>query len=171
MRGGRAQTNRPLATVAIALALFMAALEMTVVSTAMPTVVGDLGGLEHYAWVFTGYMLASTVTVPIFGKLADLYGRKPVMLVGIGLFLAGSLASGAATSMGGLIAFRAIQGLGAGAIQPLAMTIAGDLYSLEQRAKIQGLFSSVWGVSALVGPALGAFIVKVATWRWVFLVN
>ncbi|WNG58324.1 MFS transporter [Archangium gephyra] len=164
-------THRPLTTVALALSLFMAALEMTVVSTAMPTVVGELGGLQSYAWVFTAYMLASTVTVPIYGKLADLYGRKPVLLFGIGLFLVGSVLSGLATSMNMLIAFRTLQGLGAGSMQPVALTIVGDLYTLEQRAKVQGVFSGVWGLAGLVGPLTGGLIVKYLTWHWVFFIN
>ncbi|HEY0096267.1 MAG TPA: MFS transporter, partial [Archangium sp.] len=164
-------THRPLTTVALALSLFMAALEMTVVSTAMPTVVSELGGLQSYAWVFTAYMLSSTVTVPIYGKLADLYGRKPVLLFGIGLFLAGSILSGLSTSMNMLIAFRTLQGLGAGSMQPVALTIVGDLYTLEQRAKVQGVFSGVWGLAGLVGPLTGGLIVKYLTWHWVFFIN
>ncbi|WNG30119.1 MFS transporter [Cystobacter fuscus] len=164
-------TQRPLTTLALALCLFMAALEMTVVSTAMPTVVSDLGGLHSYAWVFTAYMLASTITVPIYGKLSDLYGRKPVLLFGVGLFLVGSIASGLATSMGMLIAFRTLQGLGAGAMQPVALTVVGDLYTLEQRARVQGAFSAVWGIAGLVGPLTGGLIVKYLTWHWIFFVN
>jgi EmrB/QacA subfamily drug resistance transporter len=165
------QTHRPLTTVALALSLFMAALEMTVVSTAMPTVVSDLGGIQHYAWVFTAYMLASTVTVPIFGKLADLYGRKPIILFGISLFLVGSVASGLSPSMGWLIVFRTFQGVGAGAIQPITLTVVGDLYSLEERARVQGLFSGVWGISGLIGPLAGGLIVRWLSWHWVFYIN
>jgi EmrB/QacA subfamily drug resistance transporter len=164
-------THRPLTTLALVLSIFMAALEMTVVSTAMPTVVSDLGGLQSYAWVFTGYMLASTITVPIFGKLADLYGRKPVLLAGIGLFLVGSIASGLATSMDMLIAFRVLQGLGAGAMQPVSLTIVGDIYTLEQRAKVQGAFSAVWGLAGLLGPLTGGLIVKYLSWHWIFFIN
>jgi len=124
------KTNRPLTVVSLLLSLSMAAMEMTVVSTAMPTVVGDLGGIHLYSWVFTAYLLTSTVTVPLYGKLADLYGRKPVLMFGIALFLVGSMASGLAPSIGALIAFRALQGLGAGAMQPTTLTIVGDIYNL-----------------------------------------
>ncbi len=165
------QTHRGVTTVALALSLFMSALELTVVSTAMPTVVGEVGGIEHYAWVFTAYLLAATVTVPIYGKLADLYGRKPVMLFGIGLFLAGSVASGLSGTIHALIVFRALQGLGAGAMQPIALTIIGDIYTLEQRARVQGAFSGVWGLAGLIGPLAGGLIVKYLSWRWVFFIN
>lgn len=165
------KTHRPLVVAALMMSLFMAAMEVTVVSTAMPTVIADLGGLELYAWVFTAYMLSSTVTVPIYGKLADLYGRKPIILFGIGLFLIGSMASGQATTMAQLIAFRALQGLGAGAMQPIALTIVGDIFSIEERGRMQGLFGAVWGVAGLSGPMLGGLIVKAIGWRWVFYVN
>src|SRR5215472_8733108 len=165
------KTNRPLTVAAILCAMFMAAMEMTVVSTAMPTVIGDLGGIQHYAWVFTAYMIAATVTVPMYGKLADLYGRKPILLFGIALFVLGSVASGQARSIGQLIAFRAVQGLGAGAMQPTALTIAGDIFDLEERARIQGVFGAVWGVAGLIGPVLGGLIVKWLSWRWVFYIN
>src|SRR5690349_16049990 len=165
------KTNRPLTVASLILSLSMAAMEMTVVSTAMPTVVGDLGGIHYYSWVFTAYLLTSTVTVPMYGKLADLYGRKPVLLLGIAIFLVGSMASGLSTSVGALIAFRALQGLGAGAMQPTALTIVGDIYSLEERARMQGLFGAVWGVAGLVGPLLGGIIVKYLSWRWVFFIN
>ena len=149
----------------------MAAMEMTVVSTAMPTVVAELGGALHYAWVFTAYMLTSTVTVPIYGKLADLHGRKPVMLVAMALFLLGSMASGQARTMGQLIVFRGIQGVGAGGMQPMALTIVGDIFKIEERAKMQGVFGAVWGIAGLVGPLLGGVIVATLSWRWVFYVN
>ena len=164
-------TNRPLTVVALLLGMFLAAMEMTVVSTAMPTAVGDLGGIHLYAWAFTSYMLAATVTVPIHGKLADLYGRKPVMLAGVALFLAGSFACGHSGSMEQLVAFRTVQGLGAGAIQPIALTIVGDLFDVRERARMQGFFGAVWGLAGLVGPLLGGALVRWLSWRWVFYVN
>lgn len=151
--------------------IFLAAMEMTVVSTAMPTAVGELGGIDLYAWVFAAYMLTATVTMPIYGKLADLYGRKPVMFAGIALFLSGSFLCGHAGGMTSLILFRAIQGLGAGAVQPVAMTIVGDLFDVHRRGRVQGALSAVWGVAGLVGPLLGGAIVQWLSWRWVFYVN
>jgi len=165
------KTHRALTVVALLLGLFLSAMEMTVVSTAMPTAVGDLGGLHLYAWAFSAYMLASTISVPIFGKLADLRGRKPIMLTGIALFLVGSAACGQARSMEALVAFRALQGLGAGAIQPMALTIVGDLFDARERGRMQGIFGAVWGVAGLVGPLLGGAIVHWASWRWVFYLN
>ena len=165
------QTHRPLTVLSLLLGLFLAAMEMTVVSTAMPTAVGDLGGIHLYAWVFAAYMLTATVTLPIYGKLADLYGRKPVMFAGIALFLSGSFLCGHARSMTMLIVFRAVQGLGAGAIQPTALTIVGDLFDVHQRARIQGILGAVWGLAGLVGPILGGAIVHWLSWRWVFYVN
>jgi EmrB/QacA subfamily drug resistance transporter len=166
-----ARARRPLVVAALVLAIAMAALEATVVSTAMPTVVGDLGGIELYAWVFTAYLVTSTLSVPIYGKLADLHGRKPVLLVGIAVFLVGSLLAGVAPSMPALIAFRALQGLGAGGIQPITMTLVGDLFELEERAFMQGVIGSVWGVAGLFGPVAGGLVVRVLSWRWVFFAN
>ncbi len=165
------RTHRGLTVVALLLGMFLAAMEMTVVSTAMPTVVGELGGLQLYAWAFAAYMLTATVTVPIHGKLADLRGRKPVMLAGLALFLAGSAACGLAGSMGQLVAARALQGLGAGAIQPIALTIVGDLFDVRERSRMQGIFGAVWGIAGLAGPLLGGAIIHLASWRWVFFVN
>lgn len=170
------QTHRPLTVLGLILALAMAALEATVVSTAMPTVIGELGGIEYYAWVANAYLVASSVSVPLYGKLADMYGRKPVLLAGIALFLMGSIASGAvpsqsAASMPLLIAFRALQGLGAGSMQPIAITVVGDIFDLEQRSRVQGLFGAAWGFFGLVGPLLGGLIVARFSWRWVFLMN
>lgn len=165
------RTHRPLAVVAILLAMAMAALEATVVATAMPTVVGDLGGLELYGWVSAVYMVATTITIPLYGKLADLYGRKPTLYLGLALFLAGSMASGLSRSMTQLIVFRALQGVGAGGLQPVALTIIGDLFTIEERARIQGLFGAVWGVAAMAGPLVGGLIVHALSWRWVFYIN
>src|SRR5258705_7557967 len=165
------KTNRPLTVISLLLSLSMAAMEMTVVSTAMPTVVGDLGGIHYYSWVFPAYLLTSTVTVPLYGKLADLYGRKPVLLGGIALFLVGSMASGLAQGIGALIAFRALPGLGAGAMQPTTLTIVGDNYNLEERSRMQGVFGAVWGVAGLIGPLLGGIIGQSLSGRWVFFIN
>jgi EmrB/QacA subfamily drug resistance transporter len=137
----------------------------------MPTIVSHLGGLAIYSWVFSAFMLASTTTVPIFGKLSDLYGRRPVYTVAMAFFLVGSFLCGQAQSMPQLIAFRVVQGVGAGGLVPLAFTLIGDMFTLEQRAKMQGLFSGVWGVSAIVGPLLGGFLVDQISWRWVFYIN
>ena len=158
-------------TVGVMLSLFMASMESTVIATAMPTIIGQLGGLEHYSWVFSAFMLASTATVPLYGKLSDLFGRRRLYLFAMGLFLLGSALSGQARNMTELIIFRAIQGLGAGGVQPLAFIMVGEMFSLEQRARMQGLFSGVWGVSSIVGPLLGGFLVDQLSWRWVFYVN
>jgi len=153
------------------LSLFLASMEGTVVATAMPTIVAQLGGLSIYSWVFSVYLLTSTTTGPIYGKLSDLYGRKRVYIFSLALFLAGSLLCGQAQSMEQLILFRAVQGLGAGGILPLVFTIIGELFSLEQRARMQGLLSGVWGVSAVIGPLIGGFLVDQASWQWVFYIN
>lgn len=149
----------------------LAAMESTVVSTAMPTVVASLGGLARYSWVFSIYLLTSTVSMPIWGKLSDLYGRRYCYLIGISIFLVGSALSGLSQSMNQLIIFRALQGLGAGAIVPSALTIIGEIYTLEERARMQGVFSSVWGVSSIIGPILGGFITDNFSWRWIFYIN
>lgn len=166
-----APRNRPLTVAAILLSMFMSAMEATVVSTAMPTVVSELRGLELYGWVGAVYMLAMTVTMPIWGKLADVLGRKPVMLAGLAVFLVGSMGSGLAGSMVSLIALRAVQGVGAGALQPVALTIVGDLFTIEERARIQGVFGAVWGFAGMVGPLAGGLIVASLSWRWVFFIN
>lgn len=160
-----------LITAGLMLSLFIASMESTVISTGMPTIVSQLGGIESYSWVFTAYMLASTTTVPLYGKFSDLFGRRPVFAVAMGIFLIGSVLCGMATSMTQLIIFRAFQGIGAGGLLPLVFIIIGDLFSLEQRARIQGLFSGVWGVSSIVGPLLGGFIVDQASWQWIFWIN
>jgi EmrB/QacA subfamily drug resistance transporter len=158
-------------TGAIMLSLFLASMESTVVATAMPTIVSQLGGLESYSWVFSVYMLASTTTVPVYGKLSDLYGRRPIYAAAMALFLIGSVLCGLSQSMGQLIAARAVQGLGAGGILPLAFIIIGDMFTFEQRARMQGVFSGVWGVSSVVGPLLGGFLVDRVSWHWIFFIN
>ena len=160
-----------LVTIGIMLSLFLASMESTVVATAMPTIVGQLGGLEHFSWVFSAYMLASTTTVPLYGKLSDLYGRRKLYVIAMALFLIGCVMSGQANSMNQLIFARAMQGIGAGGIMPLAFIMIGEMFSLEQRTKMQGVFSGVWGVSSIVGPLLGGFLVDQLSWRWVFYVN
>lgn len=152
-------------------ATFLAALDATVVGTAMPTIVGQLGGLALYPWVFSAYLLTSTTTIPLYGRLADLYGRKRVFVVAAVLFLLGSILCGLAQSMPQLVLFRALQGCGAGGILPVTLTILGDLFPIEQRARIQGLTSAVWGTSAIAGPTLGGFLTDTLSWRWVFYVN
>ena len=160
-----------LVTIGIMLSLFLASMESTVVATAMPTIVGQLGGLEHYSWVFSAFMLASTTTVPLYGKLSDLYGRRNIYLAAMTLFLIGSILCGQAQSMTQLIFARSMQGIGAGGIAPLAFILIGEMFTLEQRAKMQGFFSGVWGVSSIAGPLLGGFIVDQLSWHWVFSVN
>lgn len=153
------------------LATSLVALDSTIVATAVPSIVADLGGFSQFPWLFSVYLLAQAVSVPIYGKLADIVGRKPIMLVGIGLFLIGSIFCAAAWSMTALIVFRAVQGLGAGAVQPMSITIAGDIYSLAERAKAQGYLASVWAISAVVGPTLGGVFSEWLTWRWLFIIN
>lgn len=163
--------TRIIVTIALMLGMSLAALDTTIVGTALPSIVGKLGGITLYSWVFSAYLLTSTGTVAIYGKLADLFGRKPLFLFGSAVFLVGSAASGAAQSMEQLIIFRAIQGLGAGAVLPIVLTIIGDIFALEERARVQGLFSGVWGLSSIIGPALGGLIVDHFSWRWVFYIN
>jgi len=160
-----------LITAGLMLSLFLASMESTVVSTGMPTIVSQLGGLESYSWVFTAFMLASTTTVPLYGKLSDLFGRRPVFVAAMAIFLIGSALCGLAATMPQLIAFRTVQGIGAGGLLPLVFIIIGDLFSLEQRARLQGLFSGVWGISSITGPLLGGFIVDQASWQWIFWIN
>ncbi len=155
----------------VMLATGLVAIDATILATAVPAVVRDLGGLSQFPWLFSIYVLAQAVSVPVYGKVADLFGRKTVMLVGVGLFVLGSLLSGLAWSMGALIAFRAVQGLGAGAIQPIGMTIVGDIYSVAERATVQGYVASVWAISSLVGPTLGGVFSEALTWRWIFFIN
>ncbi|MFC3211129.1 MDR family MFS transporter [Planomicrobium okeanokoites] len=164
-------TNRPLVLISVMLAMFVGAVEATIVATAMPSIAADLGGFAKYSWVFSAYLLMNTVTVLIYGKLSDIFGRKPIFTFGILLFLFGSLMCGLADSMDQLILYRLIQGMGAGAVLPIATTIVGDIYSAEERAKIQGYLSSVWGISAVSGPAIGGILVATVGWEYVFWVN
>ena len=164
-------THRTLVLAAVMAANFMIAIEATIVSTAMPQIVGQLGGLPLYSWVFAAFLLTQTATTVVFGKLADLVGRKTVMLVGIAIFLFGSILCGFAWSMPSLIVFRLVQGIGAGAVQPTAMTIVGDLYAVHERAKIQGWLASVWAVSAVLGPLAGGLIIQYFSWAWIFWMN
>ncbi|MGH7088354.1 MAG: MFS transporter, partial [Stellaceae bacterium] len=168
---GAVPLRRPLVLAASMAAVFMAAVEGTIVATAMPTIVAELGGFRLFTWVFAVYLLTQAVTIPIYGRLADLYGRKPVFYVGAGIFLAGSTLSGFAPSMIMLVIFRTLQGLGAGAIMPIATTIVGDIYEPSERARVQGYVSSVWGVSSVIGPVLGAFLVQQVSWRVIFWIN
>jgi EmrB/QacA subfamily drug resistance transporter len=156
---------------ALMLATSLVAIDSTIIATAVPSIVTNIGGFAEFPWLFSIYLLAQAVSVPLYGKLADLFGRKPLILFGIGLFLLGSILCGCAWSMGVLIAFRVVQGLGAGAVQPISMTIVGDLYTLEERAKVQGYLASVWGISSVVGPALGGVFSEYVSWRWIFFIN
>ncbi|HEV8579060.1 MAG TPA: MDR family MFS transporter [Thermoanaerobaculia bacterium] len=168
MQPGR---ERRLVTAGILLGMFLAALEATAVAAAVPTAVGELGGVARYSWVFSVYLLTSTTTVPLFGKLADLYGRKRTYQAAVFFFLLGSALSGISRSFAQLVIFRAIQGLGAGGVMPVAITVIGDIYNLEERGRIQGVFSGVWALASLVGPLLGGVITDLLSWRWIFYLN
>ncbi len=165
------KTNVPIVTLAIFMTTFMTAIEGTIVSTAMPTIVSDLDGLEIMNWVVSIFLLMTAVSTPLYGKLADSIGRKPVFLFGIALFVIGSSLCGLAQNMVELILFRVIQGLGSGAVQPVAITIIADLYTLQKRAKMLGLNSGFWGVASVIAPLLGGFIVQHLLWHWVFYIN
>src|SRR5581483_3938305 len=158
-------------TIAVLVSIFVAAMDISIMSTVMQSIVGQLGGLPLYSWTIAAYLLTSTTTVPLYGKLADTYGRKPMFITGTGLFVVGSLLCGLSGSIEQLIVFRALQGLGAGGILPITITIAGDLFQGPDRARIQGLISSVWGLAAILGPLAGSFIVLHATWHWAFWIN
>ena len=166
-----APRGRPLVLAACLIGTFMAAIESTIVSTTLPTIVADLGGFELFSWVFTAFLLAQAVSIPLYGRLADMFGRKIVFFAGVGLFLTGAVLCGFAWGIVPLICFRALEGLGAGAIQPIAATILGDIYTPSERAHVQGLVSSVFGVSAVIGPSLGAFLIQHVSWPVVFWIN
>ncbi|MDQ1547228.1 MAG: hypothetical protein QOH69_2132 [Actinomycetota bacterium] len=149
----------------------LVAIDGTIIATAVPSIVKDVGNPEAFPWLFSVYLLVQAVTVPVYSKLADTIGRKPIILIGIGLFLVGSILCGFAWSMPSLIAFRVVQGLGAGAVAPMAITIAGDIYTVQERAKAQGYLASVWGIASVVGPTLGGVFSQYVSWRWIFFVN
>jgi EmrB/QacA subfamily drug resistance transporter len=157
--------------IALMLATGLVAIDGTIIATAVPSIVKDVGDPQAFPWLFSVYLLVQAVTVPVYSKLADTVGRKPIMLIGIALFLLGSILCGFAWSMGSLIAFRVVQGLGAGAVAPMAITIAGDIYTVRERAKAQGYLASVWGIASVVGPTLGGVFSQYVSWRWIFFVN
>jgi EmrB/QacA subfamily drug resistance transporter len=165
------KSTRALVIASVMSTMAMIAIEATIVSTAMPQIVADLGGLRLYSWVFSSFLLAQTATTVVFGNLADVYGRRPVMLTGIGIFLLGSLLAGFAWSMPVMIGCRLVQGIGAGAMQPAAMTIVADLYPARERGKVQGYLASVWAVAAVAGPVLGGLIIRSVSWSWIFWIN
>lgn len=170
-RPRRERDHRTPVLIALMLAMALIAMDTTIVATAIPQVVSDLGGFSLIGWVFSIYLLAQTMTIPIYGKFADLYGRKPVLVLGSVIFLLGSVLSAFSWNMLALIVFRGLQGLGAGAIGATVQTLAGDLYDIRERGRIQGYLSSVWGISAVVAPTLGGVFAQYASWRWIFLVN
>ncbi|HEV7950579.1 MAG TPA: MFS transporter, partial [Glaciihabitans sp.] len=157
--------------IALMLTTGLVAIDATILATAVPTIVDELGGFSQFPWLFSIYLLAQAVSVPIYAKLSDVVGRKPLILFGIALFLLGSVLCGFAWSMPALIAFRALQGLGAGAVQPMAITIAGDIYTVAERAKTQAYLASVWAISSVVGPTLGGVFSQYVSWRWIFFVS
>lgn len=165
------ETNKRMVTAAILISTFLAAIEGTIVTTAVPKMVSDLGGLELISWVASVYLLTSAVTTPIFGKMADLYGRKIVFTIGAVVFLIGSMLSGMAQTMAQLIVFRALQGIGAGGILPITFTIVGDIYPFKERARVQGWISGMWGIAGILGPVTGGVLVDYVSWRWVFYMN
>lgn len=165
------RTRRSLVLAGLVVAMFLAAIEGTIVATAMPSIAARLGGFSMYGWVFSSYLLMQAVTTPVWGKLSDLFGRKPVFMLGVMIFLVGCTLCGLAPSMGWLVAFRFIQGIGAGAVVTTTATLAGDLYSLRERGRVQGYLASVWGISSILGPLAGGIIVANIDWHWIFWLN
>jgi len=165
------QSNVAIVTTAVFIATFMTAIEGTIVSTAMPTIIGSLHGVSLMNWVFSVYLLMTAVATPIYGKLSDIVGRKPVLLIGLIIFVIGSTLCAMSNSMITLILARVIQGIGSGAIQPLTFTIIADIYPLDKRAKVLGFNGSAWGIAAIIAPLLGGFIVEKLSWHWVLLIN
>lgn len=165
------QRRRILGTILVMTGTFLAAMDITIVGTAMPTIIGELGGIDRYAWIFSAYLLTSTVVTPVFGRMADMFGRKLIYFGALVAFVTFSMLCGTSRSIDELIVFRALQGLGAGALLPTGFTIVGDLYDRQTRAKAIGLFSSVWIGAAIVGPAIGGFLTQTLSWRWTFYVN
>src|SRR6478752_3979728 len=157
--------------IALMLSTALVALDATILATAVPSIVGDLGSFSQFPWLFSIYLLTQAVTTPLYGKLADIVGRRPLLLFGIAVFLAGSVLCGFAWSMPTLIIARAVQGIGAGAVLPVTITIVGDLYSVQERARVQGYIASVWGLSSVIGPTLGGVFSEYASWRWIFFIN
>src|SRR6187551_1935729 len=157
--------------VAVLLGIFLAALDQTIVGTALPVIVTDLKGNDVYTWAFTSYLLTATVSGPTYGKLSDIFGRRPLFIFGVSLFLFGSILCGLSQNMAMFIAFRGLQGLGAGALFPIALAIIGDIFAPSERGRYQGFFGAVFGVSSLVGPALGGLITDNFGWHWIFFVN
>src|SRR3954468_5592191 len=156
---------------AVMIGVFLAALDQTVVGTALPKIITDLGGNDLYTWAFTAYLLTSTISGPLYGKLSDLFGRRPIFLFGIGVFMVGSLLAGLSQEMWQLVAARGVQGLGAGALFPIALAVIGDLFAPSERGRYQGLFGAVFGLSVLIGPAIGGLITDTIGWHFVFFVN
>src|SRR4249920_2404723 len=156
---------------AVMLGLFLGALDQTIVGPALPTIVTQLSGNDLYVWAITIYLLTSTISVPFWGKLSDVYGRKPIFMIGITIFLVGSALSGLSQNMGMLILFRGIQGIGAGALFPVALAIIGDMFTPQERGKYQGLFGAVFGIAFIVGPLVGGFLTEQVSWHWIFYVN
>src|ERR1700756_1427673 len=163
--------NRPMVFVAALSIIFMAAIEGTIVATAMPTIVGALGGIDLFSWIFGAYLLTQAILIPIYGRLADLYGRKPVLLFGIAVFLVGSALCGLSWNMVSLIVFRIVQGIGAGALIPVSQTVVADIYSGEARARMQGYISSTFGSAAVIGPMIGGLIATHISWKAIFWLN